>query len=105
MASEQAVASEKLWEEYQTLNRRYMDTIKYIETLKQELDKLSEDKWRQICVKSLHNIRNEIVLYQMKDKKLTSENQQLSNQIQDYKKEVDKLAKKRSELQSKKSKK
>mmetsp|Transcript_22693 Transcript_22693/g.19957 ORF Transcript_22693/g.19957 Transcript_22693/m.19957 type:complete len:104 (-) Transcript_22693:55-366(-) len=103
MASDKsAVPPEQLWQEYQKLNQQYIDTTKRIETLKKELDRLSEGNWQQIMVKSLHNIRNEIKTYQMMDNNLTSSNKTLNVEIDNYKKEVDKLAKQRAQLQSKK---
>ena len=102
MASDKSVAPAQLWQEYQKLNQRYIETTKRIETLKQELDRLSQGNWHQIMVKSLYNIRNEIKTYQMKDNDLTSSNQRLTAEIDDYKKEVDKLTEQRGQLQSKK---
>ena len=101
-SSKSAVPPEQLWQEYQKLNQRYIYTTKRIEKLKQELDRLSEGNWKQIMVKSLHGIRNEIKQYQEKDTKLSSSNQRLTAEISDYKKEVDKLSKQRAQLQSKK---
>eukprot|EP01084_Bolivina_argentea_P042632 78605_1 len=89
----EACTSEQLWKEYQGLNMKFIDTTHTIQKLQKELEILSENQWKQICTKSLHNIRNELVLLQMKDKKLKSENKRLNSDINNYKKEVSKLEK------------
>eukprot|EP00484_Ammonia_sp_Unknown_P010677 CAMPEP_0197055412 /NCGR_PEP_ID=MMETSP1384-20130603/64798_1 /TAXON_ID=29189 /ORGANISM="Ammonia sp." /LENGTH=74 /DNA_ID=CAMNT_0042488981 /DNA_START=150 /DNA_END=374 /DNA_ORIENTATION=- len=67
-----------------------------------ELDALSENKWRQICIKSLHHIKNEVTLYQMKDEKLSKANNSLKLEIEDLKNEVGKLSLQRTQLSAKK---
>lgn len=96
--------SDKLWKEYQSLNKRYMDTNECIEGLKKELDVLGrgQNQWKNICVKSLHNIRDQIQTLQTKDEKLSSGNKKLVNEIAKSKKEIQKLEKQIRQKQQKK---
>ena len=91
------VPPEQLWQEYQRLNQQHMDTTKRILTLKQEFDRLSQGNWKKIMVKSLRNIRNEIETYQMMHNNLASANKGLAVEIQNYKKELSKLTKQRTQ--------
>merc|ERR1719464_817411 len=90
MMSSKVCSSDKLWKEYQSLNKRYMDTTECIDTLHKELDVMSrgKDQWRNICVKSLLSIRQQIQTLEEKDKKLSTGNKQLINEIAKNKKEA-----------------
>merc|ERR1712228_933792 len=97
-------SSEKLWKEYQSLNKRYMQTNERIEGLKKELDVLvsGKEQWKNICVKSLLNIRSQIETLQSKDEKLSSGNKKLVVEIAKSKKEIQKLEKQIKQKQQKK---
>ena len=101
--SSKVCSSEKLWKEYQSLNERYMKADERIEGLKKELDTLSrnQNQWKNICVKSLLNIRAQIETLQTKDEKLTTGNKKLAVEIAKSKKEIQKLEKQIKQKQKK----